>query len=264
MVALSLFVVVVAAGSHACTGQARVSLAVRRRHSADEFFHRALSFRGRVALLIGILGLAAGTAPMSYQFYRKPVMLTLAVGSSDGVARQIASVIAGRLATTNSQVRLKVENAGTEVDAARTFAAGTADLAIVRADAGNLHDGRAVAVTARGVLTLIAPPGSAITDISKLRGHTVGVVGGEVNHAIVDVLTREYDLDHANVVFRNIAAQDARQALQSKSVDALLVVAPLTEKQLAWIKSLFREGANSSPVLMQVDAAGAIADKKGP
>jgi TRAP-type uncharacterized transport system substrate-binding protein len=42
------------------------------------------------------------------------------------------------------------------------------------------------------------------------------------------------------------------------------VVAPLTEKHLAWIKSLFREGANSSPVLMQVDAAGAIADKKGP
>jgi ABC-type nitrate/sulfonate/bicarbonate transport system substrate-binding protein len=48
-----------------------------------------------------------------------------------------------------------------------------------------------VVVTARGVLTLITPPGSAITDISKLRGHTVGVVAGEVNHAIVDVLTRE-------------------------------------------------------------------------
>src|SRR5215469_10669524 len=139
-------------------------------------FHRALPFRSRVALLIGVFGLVAGAALMSYQFYRRPVVLTLAVGSSDGAARQIASVIAGRLATTNSQIRLKVENAGTEVDAARAFAADTADLAIVRADAGNLHDGRAVAVTARGVLTLIAPPGSAITDISQLRGHTVGVV----------------------------------------------------------------------------------------
>jgi ABC-type nitrate/sulfonate/bicarbonate transport system substrate-binding protein len=227
-------------------------------------FHRALPFRGRVALLIGIFGFAAGAALMSYQFYRRPVVLTLAVGSSDGAATQIASDIAGRLATTNSPIRLKVENVGTEVDAARSFAAGTADLAIVRADAGNLHDGRAVAVTARGVLTVIAPPGSAITDISRLRGHTVGVVGGEVNHAIVDVLTREYDLDHSNVVFRDIARQDARQALQSKAINALLVVAPLTEKHLAWIKSLLREGANSSPVLMQVDAAGAIADKKGP
>jgi TRAP-type uncharacterized transport system substrate-binding protein len=227
-------------------------------------FHRTLPFRSRVALLIGILGFAAGVALMSYQFYRKPVVLTLAVGSSDGAARQIASVIAGRLATTNSQIRLKVENVGTEVDAARAFAAGTADLAITRADAGNLHEGRAVAVTARGVLTLIAPPGSAITDISKLRGHTVGVIGGDVNHAIVDVLTREYDLGHANVVFRDVAAQDARQALQSKTANVLLMVAPLTEKHLAWIKSLFREGANSSPVLIQVDAAAAIADRKGP
>ena len=79
--------------------------------------HRKLPFRGRVALLIGIVGFAAGAALMSYQFYRRPTVLTLAVGSSDGEARQIASIIAGRLATTNSPVRLKIENAGTEVDA---------------------------------------------------------------------------------------------------------------------------------------------------
>jgi hypothetical protein len=57
------------------------------------------------------------------------------------------------------------------------------------------------------------------------------------------------------VVFRDVAAQDVRQALQSKSVNALLVVAPLTENHLAWIKSLFRAGANSWPVLMQVEAS---------
>jgi hypothetical protein len=74
-------------------------------------FHRALPFRGRVALLIGGLGFPAGAALMSNQFDRRPVALTLAVGASDGVARQIASVIAGGLATTNSQIRLKVENA---------------------------------------------------------------------------------------------------------------------------------------------------------
>jgi TRAP-type uncharacterized transport system substrate-binding protein len=227
-------------------------------------WHRTLPFRGRLALLIGIFGFVASAALMSYQFYRRPVILTLAVGSSDGEARQIASIIAGRLATTNSPVRLKIENAGTEVDAARAFAAGTADLAIVRADAGNLHDGRAVVVTARGVLTIVAPPGSGISDFTKLRGHTVGVVGSDVNHGIVDVLTREYDLDRANVVFRDIAPQDARQALQSRAVSALLLVAPLTEKHLAWIKSLFRDGGGSSPVLIQLDAAGAIADRKGP
>jgi hypothetical protein len=42
------------------------------------------------------------------------------------------------------------------------------------------------------------------------------------------------------------------------------VVGPLTEKHLVWIKSLFREGANSSPVVIPIDAAGAIAGNKGP
>jgi TRAP-type uncharacterized transport system substrate-binding protein len=226
--------------------------------------HQALPFWSRVLLLAGVAGMVAGATLISLQLYRRPTLLTLAVGSSDGDARQIASPIAGRLATTNSLVRIKIENSGNALDAARAFAAGRADLAMVRAAAGDLHEGMAVALMARGVLTLVAPPGSAITDITKLRGQMVGVIGGEINHRIVDALRKEYALDRANIVFRDIQAADTRQALQSRQIGALLVVAPLTEKHLAWIKSLFREGANSSPVLIPVDAASAIAGNKGP
>jgi hypothetical protein len=111
---------------------------------------------------------------------------------------------------------------------------------------------------------IVAPPGSPITSIAKLRDHSVGVVGGEINHGIVEVLKKEYDLGHANVVFKDIAPTDARRAVQSKEVAALLVVAPLTEKYLSFVKGLFGEGANSSPVLIPIDSAGAIADVKGP
>lgn len=226
--------------------------------------HRSLPFWGRVTLLVGVFGIAAGAGLACYQFYRRPAVLTLAVGSSDGAGRQIASLIAGRLATANSPVRIKIENSGNALDAARAFATGAADLAIVRADAGDLHDGRAVALTARGVLMIVAPPGSAISDIAKLRGHTVGVVDSKINQGLIDTLKKEYALDRANVVFKGVRAADARQALQSGEVSALLSVAPMTEKHLTWIKSLFREGTNSSPVLIPVDAAGAIAGSKGP
>jgi len=227
-------------------------------------FHRAMPFWGRVTLLAGLFGIVAGIALTCYEFYRRPTMLTLAVGSSDGDTGQIASLIAGRLAISNSPVRIKIEKAGNTLDAAQAFATGGADLAIVRADAGDLHEARAVALVARAVLTIVTPPGSAVSDISKLRGHTVGVVGGEINHGLVELLKKEYALDHANVTFRDIPSADARQALQSRQVGALLSVAPLTEKHLAWIKSLFREGANSSPVLVPIDSAGAIAGGKGP
>jgi TRAP-type uncharacterized transport system substrate-binding protein len=226
--------------------------------------HRTLPFWARIALLVVLVCVATGAALISYQLYRRPTVLTLAVGSSDGDALQIASIIAGRLATTNSSVRLKVENSGTALDAAKALATGTADVAVVRADVGDLHEARAVALTARGVLTIVAPPGSSISTIAKLRGHTVGVVDGQINRGVVDVLRKEYDLDRANVVFKDIQPAEARRALQSKEVSALLVVAPLTEKHLAWIKSLFREGSNASPLLIPVDSAGAIVESKGP
>jgi TRAP-type uncharacterized transport system substrate-binding protein len=224
----------------------------------------ALPLWVRAILLAGVFCLLAGAALVSYRYYMRPTTLTVAVGSFDGQARKIASIVAGRLATSDSPVRLKVDNSGNALDAAKAFAADSADLAVVRADAGDLSQARTVALTAHGVVMIVAPPGSSITSIAKLRDHTVGVVGGEINHGIVEVLRKEYDLGRANVVFKDIAPTDARRAVQAKEVSALSLVVPLTEKYLSFVKSLFRVGPNGSPVLIPIDAAGAIADIKGP
>jgi len=223
-----------------------------------------LPFWVRAILLAGVLCFVAGAGLISYRLYLRPTTLTVAVGSLDGEGKQIASIVAGRLATTNSSIRLKVENSGDALDAARAFAAGAADLAVVRADVGDLSQARTVALTAHGVVMMVAPPGSAITSIAKLRDHTVGVVGGEINHGIVEVLKKEYDLGHANVVFKDLVPAEARRAVQSKEVGALLLVVPLTGKYLSFVNSLFREGPDLSPVLIPIDSAGAIADGKGP
>ena len=224
----------------------------------------ALPFWVRAILLAGVACILAGAGLISYRLYMRPKTLTIAVGSLDGQAKQVASLIASRLATTDAPIRLKVENAGSVLDAAKEFDAGSADLAVVRADVGDLQQARAVALTAYGVVMIVAPPGSPITSIAKLRDHTVGVVGGEINHHVVDVLKKEYDLAYANVTFKDIAPLDARNAVQSKEVSALLLVMPLTERYLTFVKGLFRESPNSSPVLIPIDSAGAITEVKGP
>jgi TRAP-type uncharacterized transport system substrate-binding protein len=229
-----------------------------------DHFRIALPLWVRAVLLAGVVCIIAGAGLISYRLYMRPTTLTIAVGSLDGEAKRTASVIAGHLATTNSSIRLKVENAGNVLDAAKEFAAGSADLAVVRADVGDLSQARTIAVTAYGVVMIVAPPGSPITSIAKLRDHTVGVVGGEINRGVVEVLKKEYDLGHANVVFKDIAPVDARNAIQAKEVAALLLVVPLNEKYLSLVKGLFREGPNLSPVLIPIDSAGAIADIKGP
>ena len=132
--------------------------------------------------------------------------LTVAVGSLDGEAKQIASLIAGRLATIESPVRLKVENAGSVLDAAKAFAAGQGrSRGGARAMSAISRRPAPSPMTAHGVVMIVAPPGSSITSIAKLRDHTVGVVGGEINHGVVEALKKEYDLGRANVTFKDIA-----------------------------------------------------------
>src|SRR5580698_4419332 len=227
-------------------------------------FHKTLPIWVRAVLLAGLVCLIAGAGLVAYQYYERPKTLTVAVGSFDGEARQAAQLVAGHLATTNSPIRLKIENTGNVLDAAKAFDAGTADLAVVRADVGDLQQARAVALTGHGVVMIVAPPGSPITSIAKLRDHTVGVVGGEINHHVVEALKKEYDLDRANVTFKDLTPLEVRQAVQTKQVAALILVTPLTDRYISLIKGLFRETATSAPVLIPIDSAGAITDAKGP
>src|SRR3954452_24492727 len=214
----------------------------------------------RFLLLIGVAASSAGAGLLAYRYYSRPIMLTVAVGSIDGEAAKAMSAMAGELVSTNAPVRLKVVDSGTALEAANAFSAGKVDLAVVRGDLGDLSQARAVVVVSHMVVLIIAPPGSPIDNIENLKGHSVGVVGGVANAKIVDVLTKEYNLASAKVVFKNLALTDARQAIQSKQVSALLVVIPLAEKYLSLVRGFFQLDHKQVPVLIPIESAGAIAE----
>jgi TRAP-type uncharacterized transport system substrate-binding protein len=215
----------------------------------------------RFILLVGVVGLVSGASLFAYRYYTRPVTLSVAVGSIDGEAAKAMSAIASQLVSTNAPVRLKVIDSGTALEAANAFAAGKADLAVVRGDVGDLSQARAVVVVSHVVVLIVAPPGSTIDGIDKLKGRRVGVIGGNVNAKIVDVLSKAYGLDRAKV-FKDIALPDARQAIQSKEVAALLVVIPLAEKYLSLVRGFFQQGPKALPVLVPIDSAGAIAESE--
>ena len=164
----------------------------------------------RVVLVAGVFVLATGAALFAYHWYNKPVTLTIAVGSLDGEAGKVMSAIAARLVAMNAPVRLKAIETGSALEAAKAFSSGTADLAVVRGDVGDLSQAQAVIVVAKAVVLLIAPPGSPISDVPGLKRRTVGVVGGEINQKVVDVLSREYDLAKANVTFKIYSSRATR------------------------------------------------------
>jgi TRAP-type uncharacterized transport system substrate-binding protein len=221
-----------------------------------------LPFWARALLLAGIVGIVLGAGLVAYRFFAGPITLSLAVGSFDGEAAKIASIVADRLAATRSSVRLKIVPTNSVLDSAKTFAAGKTDLAIVRADVGDLSQARSVALLNKSVVMILALPGSPVTSIEKMKGHTVGVVGGEINQKIVDALRKEYDLGD-KVIFKNLTPADTPRAIQSNEAGAFLLVVPLTEKYLSLVRRFFRGRRDSFPALIAVDSAGAIADVEG-
>jgi TRAP-type uncharacterized transport system substrate-binding protein len=214
----------------------------------------------RFVLLVGVVGVVAGAGLLAYRYWTRPVTLSVAVGSIDGEAAKAMSAVASHLVSTNAPVRLKVVDTGTALEAAKLFAAGKVDLAVVRGDVGDLSQAQAVVVVAHMVALVIAPPGSTITSMDGLKGRTVGVLGGESNAKIVDVLSNTYGLTRAKVQFKNLGLTEARPALQSKEVSALLVVIPLSQKYLSLVRGLFQQGPKALPVLIAIDSAGAIAE----
>src|SRR6266705_267320 len=153
----------------------------------------------RFVLLVGIVGLVSGASLIAYRYYTRPVTLSVAVGSIDGEAAKAMSAIASRLVSTNAPVRLKVIDSGTALEAAAAFSAGKADLAVVRGDVGDLSQAQAVVVVSHMVALVIAPPGSSIDGMDKLKGRSVGVIAAEANSNLVDALSKEYGLVRAKV-----------------------------------------------------------------
>ena len=213
----------------------------------------------RFLLVVGVVGLASGASLVAYRYYSRPVTLSVAVGSIDGEAAKAMSAIASRLVSINAPVRLKVIDSGTALEAAKAFSTGNVDLAVVRGDVGDLSQAQAVVLVSYMVALIVAPPGSTIDSMDKLKGRRVGVIGGDANAKIVDVLSKEYGLDRAKA-FKDIALSDARRAIQSKEVGALLIVIPLAEKYLSLVRGFFQEGPKALPVLISIDSAGAIAE----
>ena len=145
----------------------------------------------RITLVSSLAALACAAGLLGYRYATHPAMLTVATGSIDGDATRLMSAVAAEMAAKESPVRLKVVDKGTALDAVNAFAGGETDLAIVRADVGDLSAARTVVVLTYAVVLIAVPPGSAIDSMDGLKGKTVGVIAGPVNQNLTAAIDKE-------------------------------------------------------------------------
>ena len=213
----------------------------------------------RIALVFGILLVVAGGGFYGYRYFTRPVTLTIAVGSLDGEGQKLISAIASRMASSKASVRLNVIDKRTSLAATEAFAKGEVDLAVVRPDLGDMSNARTVVLVTYGVLLVIALPVSKADAIEDLKGKTIGVVGGPVNKHVIEALDKEYDLSRAKTQFKDITPDDLPSTLKARQVQGLIIVAPITERYVGQIRTLFPRDAKQKPTLLAIDAAAIAA-----
>jgi TRAP transporter TAXI family solute receptor len=213
----------------------------------------------RVSVVFGLAFLACAAGLFGYRYATHPVTLTVATGSIDGDVTRLMSVVAARMAAAEQPVRLKVVDKGTALDAVNAFAAGDTDLAVARADIGDLSAARAVVVMTYAVVLIAVPQAGTIDSVEGLKGKTVGVIAASVNQQLISTIAKTYDLDQAKLTFKDISPSEVSQAVQSKQVRALLVVMPISEKYLGMLRDIFPRNAKAKLKLLPIDSAGAIA-----
>jgi TRAP transporter TAXI family solute receptor len=217
----------------------------------------------RVSLVFSLALVACAAGLFGYRYATHPPTLTVATGSIDGDVTRLMSTVAARMAAADSPVRLKVVDKGTALDAVNAFAAGETDLAVARADIGDLSAARAVVVMTYAVVLIATPAGTSIDGVDALKGKTVGVIAATVNQQLLLAISKAYDLDRAKVIFKDIPPNEAAQALQSKQVQALLVVMPVSEKYLGMLRDIFPRNTKAKLKLVPIESAGAIAAAAG-
>jgi TRAP-type uncharacterized transport system substrate-binding protein len=216
----------------------------------------------RVALVVFVAIAAAGAGLLIYQYFTRPVFLTIAVGSADGEAQSLVSAISARLGETNAHVRLKVVDAGTSLGASKMLSSHKAELAVVRGDTENLSDARTVLRLTQAVVLLLVPSSNGADSLGELRNVTIGVVGGENNKPVVDALKQVYQFDRAKVRFLDVPVAGSAAALSSGQANGLLAVVPITEAYLTKVKQFFQQNSAKVPAtkLIEIESAGAVAN----
>ena len=204
----------------------------------------------RIGIVFSALCFIAAACTMAYRWFTAPVTLTVAVASIDGEAPRLMNAIASGLPLSGTRIRLDFVQKESTIAATDAFANEEVDLAVVRSDVGNLSTARTVVLLAYGTVVVVAPPGSPVKSLDDLKGKTLGVVGGQVNRSVFETIDKVYELTQSKTTFRDIPFPDVPKAIQSKQVQAFLLVIPATERYLGMLRDLFPKSGKQSVQLL--------------
>ncbi|MGL5445786.1 MAG: TAXI family TRAP transporter solute-binding subunit [Rhabdaerophilum sp.] len=204
-----------------------------------------------------LVGVAVVAAVAAYWF--RPTVLRIAagpVGSSD--VRVIVGYVQA-LQRERADIRLRLVLSESPADAAAKLEAGQVDLAVVRSDIGIPTKASTVAIMRREAAFFLTRPGSGLTQISGLKGRTIGLVrASAANERILTQILAQHDLTPQDITKVSGTPDEMRQGVQDGKFDALFFVTPLAERMVRTALQTFPRVEGQAPGLLVVAEAEAL------
>jgi TRAP transporter TAXI family solute receptor len=224
-------------------------------------------------MLAGVLAII-GAVIGGYYFAMRPVVLRIAVGPANSDDLKVVQALAQAFSQNHSYVRLRLIPTDDAGESAQALADSKVDLAIVRGDLNVPKNAQAVATLRKNVAVLWVPAGKAkdtgkgkgkskkadaITKISQLVGHKIGVIGRTpANLALLKVILQQYGVDQTKVEIVQFPVTEATEAVRAQKADAYLAAGPVNSKITTdAVLASIRNG--EPPTFLAIDSADAIA-----
>lgn len=184
--------------------------------------------------------------------------LSLAVPRASLEDRHAATALIQLFSNNHPHVRIKTVLETDRLATAAALDRGDSQLAILRSDA-SAEDGQTLAILRRDAAVFVAPGGSSVTSVEKLRGATVGLLDGrKLDHKLLDLILSHFGIPVDSVHREILTIDELFTAAKQKRINAVLVVAPLASKTWLSVYSSLRK-ASGTPHTFEVDEAAAIA-----
>jgi TRAP-type uncharacterized transport system substrate-binding protein len=207
------------------------------------------------ALLLAIVAIAGG---VSY-FALHPTELKIAVPAADPIDQRIFGMAADLLRSQRAPVRIEmvpVENVKAAMEALEN---NTVHLAVARSDAAMQGRTHTVMIMRREVAVLVAPKVGKLQKVGDLANATIGVTReGPLDGSLLSPVLDYYGLPRDKARYMPIKGDDVAENFRLKKIDAMIVVGPVTSKQVGEAIADAARGVKGAIQFIDIAEADAI------
>lgn len=214
--------------------------------------------RSRTTVII--LGVMAGAAIVALLVHLLLGLLSLdiAVAKTSTEDREAAQALTQLFETQHPRLRIRTIFEPDRLGASAALDRGETQLALVRSDAAP-KDGQTLVILRRDAVVFLAPGGSAVDSVAKLRGSTVGLLDGrKLDPRLLDLILTHFGIPPSSVHRRILTIDQLTEAARGRQIGSVFVVAPVGSALWLPLFTALRKGSGAVK-LFEVDEAAAIA-----